>query len=153
MSCCIRWAIVHAVNDRDLTRRMFRECFAFRVRRASRVISRTYDQALQDVDLTATQLMVLSAIVNRPDLKMAELADELGLEASTFSRATALLVRRKLLRRTSSSSRRERFFAVTPAGRRKIRAAFSRWESAQAQVRHQIGADIFASLTRALSAL
>lgn len=124
-------------SDREMFRAMARECVAFRVRRASRIVSRVYDRSLAAAGLTATQLTLLAAVANRPDLRMAELADELGFEPSSLSRSIALLVRKKWLRTTPASlsaDRRERFFEVTDAGREMVRAAWQRWQVAQAEI-------------------
>src|ERR1041385_5498348 len=96
-------------SDREIARAMGRDCLAFRIRRASRIVSRAYDRRLADVGLTSTQLTVLTAIANRPDLKMAELAEELGFEASTWSRAVSLLTRHKWVRAAAGKNRRDRF--------------------------------------------
>lgn len=129
------------MNDREMFRQMARECVAFRVRRASRVITRIYDRALTDAGLTASQLTLLAAVTNRPDMRMAELADFLGLEASTLSRSMSALVRKKWLRLSPSSDKRERFFELTDAGREVVRAAFIKWRAAQAEVDRAVGGD------------
>ena len=122
---------------------MGRECFAFRVRRASRVVTRTYDRALADAGLTASQLSLLSAVTNRPDMRMVELADFLGIEASTLSRSLSALVKKKWLRQSPSSDKRERFFELTDAGRDVVRVAFDKWRLAQAEVDRIVGGDRF----------
>ena len=132
---------------------MGRDCLAFRVRRASRIVSRAYDRRLADVGLTSTQLTVLTAIANRPDLKMAELADELGFEASTLSRAVSLLVRHKWVRAAAGTNRRDRFLELTPRGREKMRSAYSAWSAAQADVKHALSAAQLPALLAALSSL
>ena len=126
-------------SDRDIIRHMARECIAFRVRRASRVISRLYDRALADAGISATQLTLLTAVANRPDLHMAELADVLGVEPSALSRALALLVRNRWLKSAPSSDRRARYFEVTERGRDKLRGAYPRWQRAQAEVKRTLG--------------
>jgi DNA-binding MarR family transcriptional regulator len=123
-----------ALTDREMFRHMGRECVAFRVRRASRVVTRIYDRALADAGLTASQLTLLSAVTNRPDMRMAELAEFLGFEPSTLSRSLSALVKKKWLRQSPSSDKRERFFELTDTGREVVRVAFERWRVAQAEV-------------------
>jgi DNA-binding MarR family transcriptional regulator len=130
-----------ALTDREMFRHMGRECIAFRVRRASRVVTRIYDRALADAGLTASQLTLLSAVTNRPDMRMVELADFLGLEPSTLSRSIAALVKKRWLRQTPSSDKRERFFELTDAGRDVVRVAFEKWREAQAEVNRIVGGD------------
>lgn len=127
-----------APTDREMFRVMARECVAFRVRRASRIITRVYDRSLASAGLTATQLTLLCAVANRPDLRMAELADTLGFEQSSLSRSIALLVRKKWLRTaptsSSTSDKRERFFELTDAGKDVVRDAWARWQAAQGEI-------------------
>lgn len=132
---------MRAPTDRDMFRLMARECVAFRVRRASRVVTRIYDRALAEAGLTATQLTLLSAVTNRPDMRMAELADFLGFEPSTLSRSLSALVKKKWLRAAPSSDKRERFFELTDAGREVVRVAFEKWRAAQAEVDRAVGGD------------
>lgn len=128
-------------TDREMFRTMGRECVAFRVRRASRVVTRIYDRALAEAGLTASQLTLLSAVVNRPDMRMAELADFLGLEQSTLSRSMSALVKKRWLRLSPSSDKRERFFELTDAGRDVVRVAFEKWRAAQAEVDRAVQGD------------
>jgi DNA-binding MarR family transcriptional regulator len=139
--------------DRDMFRVMARDCVAFRVRRASRIVTRAYDRVLADVGLSATQLTLLSAVANRPDLRMAELADVLGFEASSLSRAMALLVKKKWVRAVDGADKRERLFEITEKGREVARLAYTRWLEAQHKLKKVLGADELGALAKSLDAL
>src|SRR5688572_659618 len=118
-------------DDRQMFRAMGRECVAFRARRASRIVTRAYDQKLAPLGLTSTQLTLLSAIANRPDFKSAELAELLGAEASSLSRSLALLVKNKWVRALSSEhDKREKLYELTPAGVDVARRAYALWQAA-----------------------
>jgi DNA-binding MarR family transcriptional regulator len=127
---------------------------AYRVRRADRLVTRLYDQSLQPTGLTSPQLTLLSAVANRPGLSSAELGALLGLEASSLSRALALLQRRRLVRALPSQrDRRERLWELTEAGVKKAREAFALWQTAQEGLRRALGAGGVAALTAALQGL
>ncbi|HEY4221384.1 MAG TPA: winged helix DNA-binding protein, partial [Myxococcota bacterium] len=84
------------------------------------------------------------------DLKMAELADALGAEASSLSRAVAALVKRRLLKAVPMADKRERFFELTAAGREHLRGAHAHWEQAQEEVKRALGGARLAAFTASL---
>ena len=127
-------------DDRQMFRAMGRECVAFRARRASRLVTRLYDQKLAPLGLTSTQLTLLSAIANRPDFKSAELAELLGAEPSSLSRSLALLAKNKWVRVLSSAhDKREKLYELTPAGLDVARRAYALWQEAQDDMRDALG--------------
>src|SRR5258707_5278662 len=61
-------------------------CLCHNVRTASRVVSRTYDEALRPTGLRATQVSVLAAVGARGALSIKSLADSLEMERTTLTR-------------------------------------------------------------------
>lgn len=140
-------------TDREMFRIMGKECMAFRVRRTSRIVTRLYDQALAEAGLSSPQLTLLAAVANRPDLKMGELAEVLGFEPSSLSRAMATLVRRRWVRAVDVDDRRERLYEITDRGREVARKAWTLWSDAQAEVKRRLGPGELEALARSLDAL
>jgi DNA-binding MarR family transcriptional regulator len=143
----------------DAARRMAADCLCFRARRAARVITRLYDEALRPIGLQATQLTLLNAIAmgGSEGQPMGRLSEILALDLTTLSRnlrtlETAGLVaigRRK-------DDRRVRLASLTEKGDRLLVEALPLWSQAHAAVVERLGAEdaraLGASFDRATSA-
>jgi DNA-binding MarR family transcriptional regulator len=91
---------------------------------ASRLIVGLSARALADVDdsLTLPQLRTLVVLADRPPMKQADLAAELGVNPSTALRMADRLAAAGLMeRQTNPDSRREQLLSLTPAGRDLVR--------------------------------
>ena len=91
---------------------------------ASRLIVGLSARALADVDesLTLPQLRTLVVLADRPPMKQADLAAELGVNPSTALRMVDRLAAAGLLeRQPNPDSRREQLVGLTPAGRDLVR--------------------------------
>lgn len=109
-------------------------CVAFQTRKAARVVTRFYDEALRPVDLKITQFTLLVAIkVTRPE-SITELADILGLERTTLTRNLAVLERSGLVDISEEDNSRSRTMAVTVKGLERLIKAYPLWEEAQKKV-------------------
>jgi DNA-binding MarR family transcriptional regulator len=83
-------------------------------------------QLTAESGLSYPDYLVLVALTDHPDgrLRLFELADELGWEKSRASHHVGRMVERGLVKKEKCDSDRRGFYvAVTPAGRREIKAA------------------------------
>ncbi|AGP38241.1 MarR family winged helix-turn-helix transcriptional regulator [Sorangium cellulosum] len=117
-------------------------CALVRVRRASRALTRLYDEALRPSGLQATQLTMLVAVATCGDggVKLGALADGLVMDRTTLTRNLAPLERAGLLRvARAPDDARVRLIFLTRQGERAIEAAFPLWERTQKHVRERLG--------------
>jgi DNA-binding MarR family transcriptional regulator len=108
-----------------------RGCHCLAARRYARAITRLFEQKLRPHRLRATQFSVLAVLALKGPTPVAELADILGLERTTLTRVGRVLERRGWLGSARSKDARRRPMQLTPAGRRKLEAAFPAWKQAQ----------------------
>ncbi len=66
---------------------MVSDCSAFKVRRLSRQVTQLYDQALRCEGLKSTQFHLLTVIGEEGPLTVGRLADRIGAERTSVSRA------------------------------------------------------------------
>jgi DNA-binding MarR family transcriptional regulator len=112
---------------------MAEACFANRLRRAARAISRYYDAALKPVDLKVSQLCVLAAAQKSGGaLTIVNLAENLGMDRSTLSRNLDPLERRGLIALGPEERHRARRVGITPSGEALLETAYPLWACAQA---------------------
>lgn len=90
---------------------------------ASRVLVAVAARSLAEHNesVTITQFRTLVVLGNRPNLSLNQLADELGVNASTAMRMTNRLLKSDLVtRRDNPDDRREILLALTDAGRQIV---------------------------------
>ena len=117
------------------------ECRCLAARRQARAITRHFEAGLRPHGLRATQFSILAALALAGTLPMGELAELLGLERTTLTRAATLLERHGWLRAEPSRDGRERPLRLTPSGRRKLEAAYPAWKTAQDSLAMEKGRD------------
>lgn len=118
------------------------QCALVRVRRASRALTRLYDESLRPVGLQASQLTLLVAVATCGDegVMIGALADGLVMDRTTLTRNLVPLERAGLLRvARAPDDARVRLIFLTRKGERAIEAAFPLWEQAQKRIREQLG--------------
>ena|ERR1700722_110513 len=114
-------------------------CACASLRRAARVVTQFYDDALRPTGLRVTQFTLLQALRLAPGISQKELAGLLGIDSTTLSRTLALLRRRSWLSLQSGADRREVRLALTPAGEREYKRVLPRWQFAQTRLRQALG--------------
>lgn len=132
-----------------LAQRMAKECLALRVRQASRVLSRLYDDELTSFGLQSSQLPVLAAAALFGDAgaTMSKLAQALLMDRTTLTRSIRPLERAGLLRvARSREDARTKIVVITRAGERMIESIFPAWERVLKKVRKSLGAEMLAVL-------
>jgi DNA-binding MarR family transcriptional regulator len=118
------------------------DCHCLAARRLARELTRAYDARLRPHGLRATQFSVLVALAATGGAPMNRLADALGMERTTLTRSVAILERRGWVRSGSASDARERRLQLTPAGRRKLEAAYPAWKSAQRDAARKLSQEV-----------
>ena len=105
------------------------ECVVQNLRRASRLITRRYEDALRPVNLTSSQYTILTALSGRDGIPHGMMADILGFEQTTLTRLIAPLKKRKLVQSTRNpKDKRERFISITPEGEALFAEAKIYWQ-------------------------
>ena len=124
-------AITHQVRD---------TCICLHVQRAARAVARRFDEAMRPLGLTTGQFSMLMSL-NRPDAaRMWEVADVLAMDRTTLTAALKPLERRGLVKVTvDQKDKRSRRLALTPAGRKKLRAALPIWKREHALIEKEVG--------------
>ncbi len=105
------------------------ECVAQNLRRASRLISRRYEEALRPMNLTSSQFTILQSLSHRDGLPYGKMSSILGFEQTTLSRLLRPLEKRGLLVvRPDPEDRRSRTVSITKAGQNHFDQARILWQ-------------------------
>jgi DNA-binding MarR family transcriptional regulator len=129
------------LEDKKFRADMGNQCACFNLRRASRLVTQKYDQALRPAGLTANQFSILMAAYNQDGLAILKLAKILGMERTTLTRNVAILERLGFAGIHPGIDRRQRRVAITPKGKDTLKQALPLWKQAQEDMVDRIGAD------------
>jgi DNA-binding MarR family transcriptional regulator len=130
-------------------------CACTTLRKASRALSRIYDEALAPAGLTVAQLGVLRAI-SRGDQKgepLSRLAETLVMDRTSLYRALSPMVRSGWLLIKDAPKGRAKLVQLSKAGIRATDDAAEYWQRAQSRVIGEYGVDRWAALHKAMTEL
>jgi DNA-binding MarR family transcriptional regulator len=129
---------------------MGRRCACFNLRRASRLITKRFDEAFRDFGLKATQLSVLMAIYYAPYQPLSKLAWSLGMDRTSLTRNLKFLHDKGLVLAEGSDDKRERRIGISPEGERLLQEAFPIWRKVQGEVEETLGGEHWGNLLSGL---
>ena len=128
-------------------------CLCTQLRRASRGVTRRYDDALAAVGLGVAQFSLLRHVQRLGQPSISLLADAMGLDRSTLGRNLRVLQEQELVQLGEGRDLRAREVRLTEAGLQRIEQALPLWEQVQRELNARLGADRRAELMRLLEEL
>lgn len=114
-------------------------CMCASFRRASRVLTQHYDEALRPLGLRATQFTLLQALSVAGEVSQGRLGEILAIDSTTLTRTLAIMERQGWIASRSGEDRRERLLSLSKAGRAEYNRALPHWEKVQEELRAQFG--------------
>jgi DNA-binding MarR family transcriptional regulator len=117
------------------------ECACFDLRRATRAVTRMYDEFLRDAGLNITQFSMLRLICAEKELSISTLGRYMVMERTSITRALAPLERDGLVLSRPGTDKRIRVVSVSNKGRRLVEDAEPKWRQAQEALLETIGED------------
>lgn len=124
-------------------------CLCLAARRASRAITREFDQALRAQGLRATQFTLLAALHLAGPKSIGDLAELLSADRTTLTRNLAVAERHGWVAlQTDRGDARSRIAAIAPRGSRALEAALPAWRETQQKLVDTIGPQAAASLQK-----
>jgi DNA-binding MarR family transcriptional regulator len=122
----------------ELARKASRECVCGSLRRAARVVTKLYDDALKPTGLRATQFGLLSNLMAMGSSTLTQLAESMVVDHTTLTRNLDILEARGLVVTEEGEDRRERQLRLSEQGIASLSEAYPLWQAAQARAM-QIG--------------
>lgn len=129
------------------------ECLCTQLRRASRGVSKLYDDALSAVGINVAQYALLKHLQRLQQPSISDLAEALGLDRSTLGRNLRVLEAKGLVVMQEGVDQRSRIVWLSVQGEQVIIEAFAAWQCVQALLAERVGADRVETLTHLLSEL
>ena len=125
-------------------------CACFDLRRATRAVSRMYDDFLRDSGLNITQFSMLRLICAEKELSISTLGRSMVMERTSITRALAPLERDGLIHSRPGTDKRIRVVSVSNKGRRLVEGAEPKWRQAQEALLDTIGEDRWRAMSTLL---
>ncbi len=110
---------------------MLAVCTALNLRKASRVVTKLFDDVLRPVGLRSTQLPILVTLRLLGPTTMRQLSAELVMNATTLTRNLRPLLKRGMVQVLAGEDRRTREISLAEPGRKLLQEAVPLWEDAQ----------------------
>jgi DNA-binding MarR family transcriptional regulator len=130
-------------------------CACTTLRKATRAVSRIYDEALAAAGMNVTQLAILRAIGRAADggAPLSRLAEDLVMDNTSLYRGLGPLIRSRWVVVTQAGKGRTKLVRLTPKGQRVTDAATEPWEAAQSKVVEAFGVKRWAALHKSITDL
>jgi DNA-binding MarR family transcriptional regulator len=106
-------------------------CLCNDLRKASRAVSRFYDEELRGVGLRTTQYSLLQLLRRSGEVRQRDLAEVTLHDETTLTRNLRPLVDARWVAVRTGEDRREKWLKITAAGVAKLDEARPAWERAQ----------------------
>ena len=114
-------------------------CACFNLRKANRMVTQLYDEALKPAGIRSTQFTLLAATRQLGPISVNKLAEWIVMDRTTLTRNLKPLERDGLIAVRPGDDQRVREVSLTAKGRRTLKCAYPLWESVQARLREQLG--------------
>jgi DNA-binding MarR family transcriptional regulator len=114
-------------------------CACQNLRRATRIVTRIYDEELKKAGLEITQFGLLTALTATGEVNQKRLSGGFAMDSTTLTRTLERLREQGWVRVRQGKDRRERLFSLTPAGKRQMSEAKPHWERAESRLREELG--------------
>src|SRR5207302_7201560 len=126
-------------------------CACQSLRRATRVVTRIYDQELAKAGIEITQFGLLTALGLMREANQKTLSAGFAMDSTTLTRTLGLLLKQGWVRVRRGKDRRERLFRLTQEGKRKMAEAQRDWERAEQRLRRELGDERWKSMRQTVS--
>ena len=114
-------------------------CIATRLRLATRVVTKVYDDALRPFGLTVSQLALLAVAADRDVLRQSEITAQLQLDNSTLSRNLERMRANGWLEEVAEADARVHTHRLTEAGKVLLERVMPAWRGAQRRANELLG--------------
>ena len=128
-------------------------CTCLQLRKASRVVTRIFDDTLRPSGLLCTQLPILLTLSLDGSVPLTFLAEKLIMDRTTLGRNLKPLEKQGMIEIATGEDRRTREVALTHRGQEAVAKAIPLWERAQSYVIGALGQQLSRELHGNLSAV
>ena len=128
-------------------------CLCTMLRKASRAVTRLYDERLAQSGMTITQFAILRNLAREGTLPLSRLADLMVMERTSLYRTIAPLEAQNWVLIAAGTQGRIKAASITPAGQAALQRATEAWDETQQRLIGAIGRPAWQALETQLTHL
>jgi DNA-binding MarR family transcriptional regulator len=114
-------------------------CLCATLRRTSRALTQTYENALRPLGLRSGQFTILQVLSRVGEISQGSLGETLAMDSTTLTRTLAIMRRRNWIAERRGQDQRERLLRLGKAGEKQLSRALPLWNETQSRLRGQLG--------------
>jgi DNA-binding MarR family transcriptional regulator len=114
-------------------------CMCARLRRASRLLSQSYEDALRPTGLRATQFTILQFMAIAGEVTQKQMGRMLGMDTTTLTRTLTAMSRQGWIDKRRGEDRREWKLRLSKQGHAQFVTAEPLWKKAQESAKEKLG--------------
>jgi len=114
-------------------------CACQSLRRATRIVTRIYDEELTKAGIEITHFGLLTALAVTGGATQKRLSGGFAMDSTTLSRTLDRMEKRGWISAKQGTDRREHIFELTAVGKRQLAKAQPHWDRAESRLRNQLG--------------
>jgi DNA-binding MarR family transcriptional regulator len=126
-------------------------CACTALRKASRAVSRLYEEHMEGSGVTISQFAILRAIERGPGQALSRLAEAMVMDRTSLYRALEPMAREGWLAVEAGAGGRAKIARLTDGGRTVLREAAPHWAAAQAGFVEAFGRETWLELSQSLA--
>jgi DNA-binding MarR family transcriptional regulator len=123
-------------------------CMCASLRRASRLLSQLYEDALRPLGMRATQFTMLQALSLAGEVTQGQLGEMLGMDITTLTRTLTIMSREGWITKRRGEDRREWRVRLSSKGEAQFKTALPYWEKVQDELRGRLGSPLSDNLMK-----
>jgi DNA-binding MarR family transcriptional regulator len=123
-------------------------CMCATFRRASRILTQLYEEALRPTGLRVTQFTILQTLSLAGEVTQGKLGQILAMDSTTLTRTLTIMGRHGWIAKRRGEDRREWRMRLSKAGETEFKQALPHWEKAQTRLRRQLGDELSDNLMK-----
>jgi len=121
-------------------------CLCHALRKASRGVTRLYDEELRRIGLRTTQFSLLAYLSRVGEVRQSNLGELMLLEETTVSRNLRPLINAGWVAVRDGTDRREKLVTITAAGTETFKRALPVWVEAQTKMKSLLSDKLWKTL-------
>ena len=126
-------------------------CACQNLRRATRIVTRIYDQELKKAGLEITQFGLLTALAIAGEVNQKRLSEGFVMDSTTLTRTLDRMRKQGWIHVKPGRDKRNHLFSLTAAGKRQIARAKPHWSLAESRLRGELGESGWKAMKEAVS--
>ena len=135
----LRSMAAQAQSTKKTSRVITLPCACANLRRATRLVTQLYEDALRPAGITGPQFTLLQALKLAPGISQKQLGEMLGTDSTTLTRTLAPMRKRGWLDSRPASDRRALRLGLSKSGERKYEMTLPYWQAAQKRLKQALG--------------